>query len=308
MSTGVIGQHLPMDRIADGVPQLYKSLDGGHDAWLKAAWGICTTDTFPKLRSRTFKLPSGRQHRLAGMAKGAGMIHPNMATMLSFICTDAAVRSDALQAALSHAADRSFNAISIDGDMSTNDTVTLLANGAAWQDAASKQPIGLSDADYASFRDQLTDFSAELAQLVVRDGEGATKFVTVSVENALDFTQAKTVASTVCTSALVKTALFGQDANWGRVLCAIGYAPGSATNIRPERVSVTFSATERPNEPLPVLRNGEPVPVDESFAAELLRNEDINIHIDLGLGHEQTKMWTCDFSHEYVSINADYRS
>jgi glutamate N-acetyltransferase/amino-acid N-acetyltransferase len=165
MSTGVIGQHLPMDRIVSGVPRLYQQLGEGHDAWLKAAWGICTTDTFPKLRSRTFRLPSGREHRLAGMAKGAGMIHPNMATMLSFICTDAAVKSNALQSALTYAVDRSFNSISIDGDMSTNDTVALLANGAAWQ-AADARPITLDDADYTAFRDQLTDFAADLAQVL----------------------------------------------------------------------------------------------------------------------------------------------
>jgi glutamate N-acetyltransferase/amino-acid N-acetyltransferase len=128
------------------------------------------------------------------------------------------------------------------------------------------------------------------------------------VQHALDAAQAKTVASTICTSALVKTALFGQDANWGRVLCAIGYAPGSAKHVKPERVSVTFSSPAQPNQPLPVLRNGEPIPVDEAFAAQLLRNEDINIHVDLGLGEGEATMWTCDFSHGYVSINADYRS
>ncbi|KAI8050897.1 arginine biosynthesis bifunctional protein ArgJ [Syncephalis plumigaleata] len=306
MSTGVIGQHLPMNRISAGVPNLYEHhLGYDHASWLAAAKGVCTTDTFPKLRSKRYQLPSGREYCLAGIAKGAGMIHPNMATMLSFMCTDAAIQADTLQRALSHAVDRSFNAISVDGDTSTNDTVALLANGAAW---TSSNSLTTNDTDYPVFRDQLTEFSAELAQLVVRDGEGATKFITVAVKNAHDFDQAKTIASTICTSALVKTALYGQDANWGRVLCAIGYAPGSETTIHPERVSVTFKATAQPEQPLPVLRHGEPVPVDETFAAELLRNEDIEIHIDLGLGQESATMWTCDFSHDYVSINADYRS
>ncbi|RKP25969.1 arginine biosynthesis ArgJ [Syncephalis pseudoplumigaleata] len=310
MSTGVIGQHLPMDRIEAGVPALYgQHLGRGHASWLAAAEGICTTDTFPKLRSRQYRLPSGREYCLAGVAKGAGMIHPNMATMLSFMCTDAAIQADALQLALRHAADRSFNAISVDGDTSTNDTVALLANGAAWHAQRPSSSLSADDADYPAFRDQLTEFSAELAQLVVRDGEGASKFVTVTVKHAHDFDQAKTIASTICTSALVKTALYGQDANWGRVLCAIGYAPGSETSIRPERVSVTFkAAAQSGNHSLPVLRHGEPVPVDEAFAAELLRNEDIEIHVDLGLGQEEATMWTCDFSHDYVSINADYRS
>ncbi|KAI9597801.1 hypothetical protein BDF19DRAFT_434456 [Syncephalis fuscata] len=310
MSTGVIGQPLPMQCIRTGVPEVYQNhLGDSHTNWLTAARGICTTDTFPKLRSRVYQLPSGKEYRMAGMAKGAGMIHPNMATMLSFVCTDAAVRADALQKALSHAVDRSFNAITIDGDTSTNDTVALLANGAAWTGNGDRQAVITPDsADYLAFRDQLTEFSAELAQLVVRDGEGATKFVTVSVKNAQDFNQAKTIASTICTSALVKTALYGQDANWGRVLCAIGYAPGSETTIKPERVSVTFKATAQPEQPLAVLSKGEPVPVDEFFAAQLLKNEDIEIHVDLGLGQEEATMWTCDFSHDYVSINADYRS
>lgn len=218
MSTGVIGQRLPIDKILSQVPAAYKALGGTHEHWLTAAKAICTTDTFPKLMSRTFSLPSspGVEFRIAGMTKGAGMIHPNMATLLGVIATDAPVSSAALPSALKHAVDRSFNSITIDGDTSTNDTVALLANGLA----GGKEVVEGSP-DYDAFRAVLTDFAAELAQLVVRDGEGATKFVTIRVEESATEEAARKIASTIARSPLVKTALYGKDANWW-VLCVRG--------------------------------------------------------------------------------------
>ncbi|RUS32186.1 ArgJ family protein [Jimgerdemannia flammicorona] len=303
MSTGVIGQHLPIAKIEKGVQDAAASLASDHDAWSRAAEAFMTTDTFPKLCSATFTLPSGTSFRMAGITKGAGMIHPNMATLLGFIVTDARIDATLLNKALKHAVDRSFNAISVDGDMSTNDTIAVLANGAAVTDG--KGIVNEQSEDFKSFRDRLADFAANLAQLVVRDGEGATKFVTVNVQGANTFEEAKQVASTIATSSLVKTALYGQDANWGRILCAVGYS--GVSSIDPTRVSVSFVPTDGSTS-LPLLVKGEPENVDEARASEILKMEDLEIRVELGLGKEEAKMWTCDLSHEYISINADYRS
>jgi glutamate N-acetyltransferase/amino-acid N-acetyltransferase len=235
---------------------------------------------------------------MAGIAKGAGMIHPNMATLLGFMVTDAYVKPDLLQKALKYAVDRSFNSISIDGDMSTNDTISVLANG------ASDVRIETEGPDYDAFRDRLTAFAAELAQLVVRDGEGATKFVTLHIKGGQSFESAKKAASHISTSMLVKTALYGQDANWGRICASLGH---SGVDVDPTRVSVTFVPTDG-STPLKLMIKGEPEKVDEDRASEILKMEDLQIEVDLGLGDSETKFWTCDLSHEYVSINADYRS
>ncbi|KAG2357853.1 hypothetical protein BDR07DRAFT_1612247 [Suillus spraguei] len=313
MSTGVIGQNLPIAKILSGISSLVpSSLGSDFAAWERAAKAFMTTDTFPKLRARTFSL-GGQTFRMAGMDKGAGMIHPNMgpptnpaqlhATLLGCILTDAAVSPKALQSALTYAVDRSFNSISVDGEMSTNDTIVVLANGAA---AGEAKEIEEHDPLFPAFREELTSFAAELAQLVVRDGEGATKFVTVSVEGAPTFTDAHRVASKISTSALVKTALYGEDANWGRILAATGSVPLS-TPIDPYRVNVTFVPADG-STPLPVLVRGEPELVDEVRAKEILSEEDFEIKVDLGLGGESAQYWTCDFSYEYVRINGDYRS
>ncbi len=211
MSTGVIGQRLPIDKILNKVPDAHHALGGSHEHWLTAAKAICTTDTFPKLMSRVFTLPSSPdiKYRIAGMTKGAGMIHPNMATLLGVIATDAPISSAALPSVLKHAVDRSFNSITIDGDTSTNDTIALLANG-----AAGGKEVAEGTPDYEAFRAVLTDFAAELAQLVVRDGEGATKFVTIRVTESASEEAARKIASTIARSPLVKTALYGKDANW----------------------------------------------------------------------------------------------
>ncbi|KDQ06305.1 hypothetical protein BOTBODRAFT_168156 [Botryobasidium botryosum FD-172 SS1] len=310
LSTGVIGQLLPIQKITNGIADLKASMGTGFKAWELAARAFMTTDTFPKLRARTFKL-NGVDVRIAGIDKGAGMIHPNMgpppgpphATLLGFIATDAAVSPGSLQSALTYAVDRSFNSISVDGDMSTNDTIIAMANGASGME---KEIDEKADPEaYEVFRDELTSFATELAQLVVRDGEGATKFVTVSVEGAPTYEDAHRIASTISTSALVKCALFGEDANWGRILCAVGYAPVSC--VDPTKVSVSFVPSDGSSD-LALLVNGEPQAVDEARASQILEKEDLEIRVTLGVGNEGAKYYTCDFSHEYVTINGSYRS
>ncbi|EMD39014.1 hypothetical protein CERSUDRAFT_151839 [Gelatoporia subvermispora B] len=319
MSTGVIGQNLPISKIISGIESQAQSnpsstLGTTFDAWERAARAFMTTDTFPKLRARTFTV-DGREYRIAGMDKGAGMIHPDMgppapsgqlhATLLACVLTDAPVSPRSLQSALTYAVDRSFNCISVDGDMSTNDTILVLANGAAAQNAEEIDEERDVKA-YETFRDELTAFAADLAQLVVRDGEGATKFVTVSVEGATSYADAHKIASRISTSALVKTALYGEDANWGRILAATGSVPLS-TPLDPTRVSVSFIPKDGTT-PLPLLVNGEPEKVDEVRATEIVSQEDLEIRVELGLGTESAKYWTCDFSYEYVRINGDYRT
>ncbi|KAL8818612.1 MAG: hypothetical protein Q9223_002792 [Gallowayella weberi] len=311
MSTGVIGQRLPISKILSAIPSAHSSLSSTHANWLLAARAICTTDTFPKLLSRTFTLPSspGATYSLAGMTKGAGMIHPNMATLLGMLFTDAPIPATTLQPLLTHAVDRSFNAISVDGDTSTNDTLSFLANG-----AAGGNPISSLDSeDGKAITEIVTGFTQQLSQLVIRDGEGATKFVHVRVTNATSFADARNIASTIARSPLVKTALYGKDANWGRILCAVGYTQGlSPGAVVPEKTSVSFAPTDG-SEALKLLVRGEPESVDEKRAARILEEEDLEILVDLGggeggRGREEASYWFCDFSHEYVTINGDYRT
>ncbi|KAJ9099898.1 hypothetical protein QFC21_003903 [Naganishia friedmannii] len=321
MSTGVIGQHLPITKITNAIPTLLSTLSSSSNAWMSLARAFMTTDTFPKLRAREFSLSAnGPTVRMAGIDKGAGMIHPNMgpphATLLGVIATDAAIHPDALQSALTYAVDRSFNSITVDGDMSTNDTILCLANGAAAASSTGNNEEITEHGhpeEYVVFRDELCSFAQELAQLVVRDGEGATKFVTVRVINGSSYDVSRAVACSVATSALVKTALYGQDANWGRILCAVGYTNLPAGTINPSTVSVSFNppASAGNTIPLRLLTNGEPEPeIDEARASELLKEEDLEIIIDLGVkeGGQEATYWTCDFSHEYVTINGDYRT
>ncbi|KAF3938703.1 hypothetical protein ABW19_dt0208798 [Dactylella cylindrospora] len=305
MSTGVIGQRLPIKKILDGIPVAFKQLGQDHQSWMNCAKAICTTDTFPKLSSKSFKLPRDETvYSIAGMAKGAGMIHPNMATLLGFMATDAPVTPAALQEILTFAVDRSFNAISVDGDMSTNDTVAILANGGA--STGGGKPVEVGGAGFEQLRDIVTEFAEDLAKLVVRDGEGATKFVTVRVVDAETFEDAKQVASTIARSPLVKTALYGRDANWGRILCATGYS--GVTSVEPTKTNVSFIPTDGSAE-LKLLVNGEPENVDEARASEILDMEDLEIRVSLGTGAGQEAVYyTCDFSHEYVTINGDYRT
>lgn len=306
MSTGVIGNRLPIDKILAGIPKIaLTELGNSHDHWLNCANAICTTDTFPKLVTKQFDV-LGHTYTLAGLAKGAGMICPNMATLLGFFATDAPVSKHALDHILKYAVDRSFNSISVDGDMSTNDTIIAIANGAAGGDLIE----GTSECGEAflAVRDAVTDFAQQLAQLVVRDGEGATKFITIKVTNALSYKDAKQVASSIANSSLFKTAMFGNDANWGRILCAIGYANVGTDSVNPQNTSVKFVPTDG-SDPLLLLVDGEPEQVDESRASDILKNEDLIVEVSLGTsGGQSANFWTCDLSHEYVTINADYRS
>lgn len=308
MSTGVIGQRLQMNKISKGIDSSFNSNTFGSDfeSWLNLAKSICTTDTFPKLVSSKFTLPNGTEYTLAGIAKGAGMICPNMATLLGFIVTDLPIKSSALQSMLRAATNRSFNCISVDGDMSTNDTICMIANG-----AVETTVIDESSAEYSQVEKQVTEFAQQLAQLVVRDGEGATKFVTVNVKNSLNFADAKTIAEAISNSMLVKTALYGQDANWGRILCAIGYAKlGDLASLDDTKINVSFVATDN-SEPreLKLVVNGVPqLDIDESRASEILSLQDLEVLVDLGTGSEECQFWTCDLTHEYVTINGDYRS
>ncbi|KAH0533306.1 hypothetical protein TsFJ059_001891 [Trichoderma semiorbis] len=313
MSTGVIGQRLPIQKIVDHIPMAYHQAGDSHRHWLDCAKAICTTDTFPKLMSRTFELPSspGVEYRIAGMTKGAGMMAPNLATMLTILATDAPIAPSLMNPLLKYSVDRSFNALTIDGDTSTNDTVALLANGAAGGNEVSSE----QSADYEALKNLVTDFSAELAKYLVRDGEGATKFVTIRVVDGASEAASREIARAIARSPLVKTALYGKDANWGRILCAAGYAlispPGQPVNdvpeIIPERTSVSFVPTDGSAE-LKLLVNGEPENVDEQRASEILEMEDLEILVRLGTGDKSIVHWTCDFSHDYVTINGDYRT
>jgi glutamate N-acetyltransferase / amino-acid N-acetyltransferase len=317
MSTGVIGQRLPIRKILNGIPAAHSALASTHQSWLTTARAIMTTDTFPKLLSTNFTLPSshhsGTIYSLAGMTKGAGMIHPNMATLLGILCTDAPIAPSALQPMLKSAVNQSFNSISIDGDTSTNDTLAILANGAAAPSPSTPSITSSSSPDYTAMQEVLTRFAQQLAQLVIRDGEGATKFVQLTIRNAPSYEDAKLIASSIARSPLVKTALYGRDANWGRILCSIGYTQNlSAGAVIPEKTSVSFlpasSSKSKDEGELKLLVKGEPQSVDEERAARLLEDEDLEVVVDLGTGGDECIFWTCDLSHEYVTINGDYRT
>jgi glutamate N-acetyltransferase/amino-acid N-acetyltransferase len=250
-----------------------------------------TTDTFPKTGETTLTL-SGREVRIGGAAKGAGMICPNMATMLAYLTTDIALPADYREGFLA-VVDRTFNSISVDGDMSTNDTVILLANGASGVDYAA-----LSAAEKAAFDAALSDLAGDLARAIVRDGEGATKLIAVEVHGARSAADAKAVGRAVSNSPLVKTAFFGGDANWGRVLAAAGYS-GAALEM--EKLSLEFCGVK-------VFEKGLPLPRDEKDLAERMKAREVSVKLDLGLGDASWTYWTCDLSYEYVKINGDYRS
>lgn len=300
MSTGVIGQRLQVDKIKAGIDDIVGKIGSDHEHWLNCAKGIMTTDTFPKLISRSFE-HNGVQYSISGLVKGAGMICPNMATLLGLIITDAPIEAKTLDTLLKASVDKSFNCISVDGDMSTNDTILSLANGRSGGEVITEK----SGEIFQIFEKNFKEIAIELAKLVVRDGEGATKFITINVKNAKDDAEAKKAANSISNSALVKTAMFGKDANWGRILCAIGYAE---IEVDPKKTNVSFVPTDG-SEELKLLVNGEPQQVDEARASEILELPDLQIEVDLGLnGDGSCQFWTCDLSHDYVTINGDYRS
>ena len=299
MSTGVIGVQLPIGVIEAGIPQVAGELRP--DGWEDAAAAIMTTDVFPKWASSQAEI-GGQTVTITGIGKGAGMIHPNMATMLGTLVTDANIAQPLLQKALAAAVSHSFNRISVDGDTSTNDTVLVLANG-----AAGNAEIREEGADYDAFVDALTSASMELAKLIVRNGEGVTKFVTIQVEGAVSDEEAHQVANSIARSPLVKTAFFGHDANWGRILCAVGY---SGATVDPTKAHL-FIAAGQPhdaNAELQLVDAGTPTGYAEEDASAIFAESEISVRVPLGLGEGKATVWTCDLSYDYVSINAEYRT
>lgn len=292
-STGVIGEPLPVERFKIAMPALLARFEA--TAWPEAARAIMTTDTVPKLCSRTFEI-GGRQATITGIAKGAGMICPDMATMLAFIATDAAVAPEVLQGCLKAAADRSFNAITIDGDTSTNDACVLAATGAL----GNAPIVDETGADYEALQAAVESVCVELATAIVRDGEGATKLVTVRVEQARDRDEARRVAYTIAHSPLVKTALFASDPNWGRILAAVGRA--GVENLIIEDVDIWLGEVRI------VEAGGRAADYTEQAGVAVMAESEILIRVALGRGAVDAEVLTCDFSYDYVRINAEYRS
>ena len=292
-STGVIMEPLPVDRVAAGLPACIAGLRG--DNWLAAAQAIMTTDTLPKAASRRIKL-NGTEVTITGIAKGAGMIHPSMATLLGFIATDARMTLPLVRSMVARAADRSFNCITVDGDTSTNDSFVLVATG----QAGMKEIDDASRADYATLLDGISAVAAELAQAIIRDGEGATKFITVRVEGGQKEAECRKVAYSIAHSPLVKTAFFASDPNLGRILAAVGYA--GVPDLAVDRVDLYL-------DDVLVAKNGGRSPgYREEDGARVMRRPEITVRVVLNRGAAAATVWTCDLSHDYVTINAEYRT
>ena len=295
-STGVIGQQLPMDQIREGVRNLAPLLSGAREASALAAQAIMTTDTVPKEVAVTVEL-GGQTVTIGGMCKGSGMIHPNMCTMLSFVTTDVAISREMLQKALSDVVKDTYNMVSVDGDTSTNDTVLLLANGMA------ENPEITEDCeDYETFKEALLYVNTCLAKKIAGDGEGATALFEVKVVGAENKEQAVTLAKSVITSNLTKAAIFGHDANWGRILCAMGY---SGAQFDPDRVDLYFESAAGK---LQIIENGVAVDYSEEEATRILSEKEVTAVADLKAGDAKATAWGCDLTYDYVKINADYRS
>ncbi len=291
-STGVIGEQLPVDRLTKALPTLRKKIS--EQAWSDAAAAIMTTDTFPKLATRRADI-GGTKVTINGFAKGSGMIAPDMATMLGYVFTDAKIPSDVLQALLVSANDRSFNSITVDGDTSTSDTVLAFATG----QASHPKITTPRDAALKSFRAAFDDIMIDLAQQIVRDGEGATKFVTVTVTGAASARAARKIALTIGNSPLVKTAIAGEDANWGRVVMAVGKSGQRADR---DRLEIKMGGVK-------ITENGQiRDDYDETPVAEHMKGDEVLIEVDVGIGKGRATIWTCDLTHGYININADYRS
>lgn len=293
-STGVIGAPLPIDRIESGMPALVAAL-GDHSGDAESA--IMTTDTVPKEYAVEFEV-EGVPCRLGGIAKGSGMIHPNMATMLCFLTTDASIEPELLQMALSAVTRDTFNMVSVDGDTSTNDMALIMASG----QAGNPTICNPASPDYQAFVNGLYAVMMNLSREIARDGEGATKLLECVVSGAVNEDSAKIVAKSVITSSLFKSAMFGEDANWGRILCAVGYAQ---TDLDPEQVEVTLKSE---NGKVLVCRKGRGVPFSEELAKDVLRAGEIQILIRLGDGDGKAVAWGCDLTYDYVKINGSYRT
>ncbi|CAM8328990.1 bifunctional glutamate N-acetyltransferase/amino-acid acetyltransferase ArgJ [Candidatus Methylopumilus universalis] len=291
-STGVILESLPIDKIKNGLPDTVKNLDPAH--WFDAAEAIMTTDIAPKGASRRIKIQD-REIFISGVSKGSGMIHPNMATMLSFIATDASINQILLDKLLKEVTQQSFNCITVDGDTSTNDSFILIATG-----HAGNREIIEEDNDYEILKAAILEVAIELAQAVVRDGEGATKFITIQVESGLDNAECRKVGFAIAHSPLIKTAFFASDPNLGRILAAIGYAGIESLDIsKIELYLGDFLVAEK---------GGRATSYTEHQGQEVMKHSEISMRILLNRGHAKATIWTCDFSYDYVKINADYRS
>ena len=291
-STGVILESLPIDKIKNGLPDTVKNLDPAH--WFDAAEAIMTTDIAPKGASRRIKIQD-REIFISGVSKGSGMIHPNMATMLSFVATDASINQILLDKLLKEVTQQSFNCITVDGDTSTNDSFILIATG-----HAGNREIIEEDNDYEILKAAILEVAIELAQAIVRDGEGATKFITIQVESGLDNAECRKVGFAIAHSPLIKTAFFASDPNLGRILAAIGYAGIESLDIsKIELYLGDFLVAEK---------GGRATSYTEHQGQEVMKHSEISMRILLNRGHAKATIWTCDFSYDYVKINADYRS
>ncbi|WP_342750030.1 bifunctional glutamate N-acetyltransferase/amino-acid acetyltransferase ArgJ [Petrotoga mexicana] len=295
-STGVIGVPLPIEKILNGIESFEKNIDLANDDLVSFAQAIMTTDTFPKINS-TQVVIGGKKITITGVAKGSGMIHPNMATMLSFILTDANISKSALNKALKQSVNDSFNLITVDGDTSTNDTVLILANK-----QAKNEEITEDSHEYNLFQKALYEVVENLAKKIVIDGEGATKFFEVQVKNAKTKEDAKLISRSIAKSNLVKTAIHGEDANWGRVLAAAGYSGG---NFDPNRVDVWFQSCVGK---IQLCQDGHFIEFNEIKAKEILGEKELKIIVDLKDGEESAISWGCDLSYKYVEINGGYRT
>ncbi|SEQ51044.1 glutamate N-acetyltransferase [Solimonas aquatica] len=291
-STGVIGQRLPVDRMSAAIPKAAAALSA--EAWNGAARAIMTTDTVPKGASRRVQTSQGAV-TVTGIAKGVGMIEPHMATMLAFIATDARLTAAAAQTALRDAVNESFNCVTVDSDTSTNDSCVLCATA-----QLGAREVGVDDADYALIYGAIREVCVQLAQAVVRDGEGATRFITIEVGGAGSVAEARQVGYAIANSPLVKTAMFAGDANWGRIVMAIGKA--GVAGLNPATVAIRLDDVQ-------LIEGGEPHPdYREERGAAVVAKPEFTIAVDLGRGSAQARLWTCDFSYEYVKINAEYRT
>ena len=295
-STGVIGMQLPMERIANGVQMMAPKLCDCDKAGLEAAKAIMTTDTVPKHIAVTVNI-GGKDVTVGGMCKGSGMIHPNMCTMLGFITTDAAITKELLQEALSEDIKDTYNMVSVDGDTSTNDTVLLMANG-----LAENPLIDQKDENYDLFVQALHEVNKYLCRKIAGDGEGATALFEVKIIGAQSKDQAVTLAKSVVTSSLTKAAIFGHDANWGRILCAMGY---SGAEFNPEKVDLYF---ESEYGKIQIIKDGVAVDYSEEEATKILSSKEVTAIADIQMGECQATAWGCDLTYDYIKINADYRS
>lgn len=291
-STGVILESLPIDKIKNGLPDTIKNLDPTH--WIDAAEAIMTTDIAPKAASRKIKIQD-KEVVISGVSKGSGMIHPNMATMLSFIATDASINQILLDKLLKEVTEESFNCITVDGDTSTNDSFILIATG-----KAEHIEINQEDQSYKALRDAIREVAIELAQAIVRDGEGATKFITIQVESGRDDAECRKVGFAIAHSPLIKTAFFASDPNLGRILAAIGYAGIDSLDIT--KIQLFLGNV------LVAEKGGRASSYSEAQGQEVMKHPEISMRILLNRGHAKATIWTCDFSYDYVKINADYRT